>query len=110
MTLDIREADIEQCELESEAYDLLVCFYYLQRTVFPQIKRALRHGGALVFETFTIEQLQLASGPRNPAHLLNPNELCHAFRNLRVSYYRERVRGGKAVASLVASKISGKAS
>lgn len=106
VTLDIRQVDLEQYELESEGYDLIVCFYYLERRLFPQFARALRPGGAIVFESYTVEQLKFLPGPRNPEHLLGPNELYRAFRHLRLSYYRERVRGGKAVASLVAWKLA----
>lgn len=104
VTLDLREADLEHYELEREAYDVVLCFYYLQRSLFEPIKRALRAGGALLFETYTVNQLQFAKGPRNPAHLLALNELYWAFRDLRLTFYRERVKDEKAVASLLAFK------
>ncbi|MFQ5927672.1 MAG: class I SAM-dependent methyltransferase, partial [Terriglobia bacterium] len=97
VTLDIRQVDLEQYELESEGYDLIVCFYYLERRLFPQFARALRPGGAIVFESYTVEQLKFLPGPRNPERLLGPNELYRAFRHLRLSYYRERVRGGRCL-------------
>lgn len=103
--LKVIEADLEHYALEAERFDVVMCFYYLQRALFPQIKRALRLGGALVYETYTIEQLEFCRGPRDPAYLLQPNELYRAFRDLRLAYYRERVVGGKAVASLLAWKF-----
>jgi hypothetical protein len=64
---------------------------------------ALRPGGWVVYETYTLEQLQFSSGPRDPGHLLRPGELLAAFRGLRVVFYREAMEG-RAVASLVARK------
>jgi len=66
---------------------------------------ALRPGGALVVQTYTVEQLQFSRGPRKREHLLDPNELFRAFRRLRVAYYREVTREERAVASLLAYKL-----
>ena len=83
--------------------DAIVCFYFRSPTLYPRISKALRPGGWLVYETYTLEQLQLSSGPRNPDHLLRPGELLEAFRDLEVVYYRE-TQAERAVASLVARK------
>ncbi len=98
------QADLENYALPVEQYDVVLCFNYLQRNLFPAMVRALKPGGALMMETYTIEQAHAPRGPRNPAHLLQPNELYYAFRDLRVAYYREVVRGERAVASLLAYK------
>lgn len=95
-------ASLETCRLPEEEYDLVVCSYYLQRTLFAQMKRALNRGGALIVETYTIEQLSRQRGPKSPDHLLRPNELYRAFRDCRISYYRETDDGHRAVASLLA--------
>ena len=95
-------ADLENYTLPVEAFDLVVSTYYLQRSLFPQMERALKPGGALFIETYTIEQLERAKGPRNPDYLLQPNELYRAFRHLRVAYYREIEDDRRAVATLLA--------
>jgi SAM-dependent methyltransferase len=59
-------ADLENLSLPHSAFDVILCFRYLQRSLFPPIERALRPGGVLVFETFTLEQLSFDRGPRNP--------------------------------------------
>lgn len=98
-------ADLERYSLPSEKFDVVLCFYYLQRSLFPQMERALKQGGALVVQTLTVEQLQFPTGPRTRKHLLEPNELYQAFRHLRVAYYREIVRNERAVASLLAYRM-----
>ncbi|MFQ5777985.1 MAG: class I SAM-dependent methyltransferase [Terriglobia bacterium] len=102
VTLTAIQANLEEFALPVAQFDLVLCFYYLQRDLFTAMERALKPGGALMVETYTTDQLRLARGPRRPEHLLQPNELYRAFRHLRVAYYREVTRGGRAVASLLA--------
>jgi tellurite methyltransferase len=103
--------DLEQHTLPVEEYDLIVNFYYLQRRLAPQIVAALKPGGVLVFETYTIDQLQFGWGPKNPDYLLRPGELREMFPDLETLLYDEGVvqgdRGPKAVASLIARKRAG---
>jgi 2-polyprenyl-3-methyl-5-hydroxy-6-metoxy-1,4-benzoquinol methylase len=103
--LNIIEADLESHSLPHEQFDVVLCFFYLQRNLFPQMEAALKPGGALVIETYTVEQLQLAHGPKRREFLLEPTELYEAFRHLRLAHYREVVRDGRAVASLLAFKL-----
>ncbi|HET9297881.1 MAG TPA: class I SAM-dependent methyltransferase [Candidatus Binatia bacterium] len=81
-------ADLEQIELPAAAYNLIVNFNYLQRSLVPQIRRALKPEGHVIFETYLIDQ-QAIGHPKNPAYLLNHNELLDHFRSFRVLRYRE---------------------
>jgi SAM-dependent methyltransferase len=101
--IDLVHADLERLELPESSFELILCLQYLQRSLFPQILRGLRHGGMLLFETFTQSQLEFADGPRNPEHLLEAGELRTAFPGLKVIFYRE-LRAGQGIASLVARK------
>ncbi len=112
-------ADLESFILPSAAFDVILCFRYLQRSLFPAIEHALRPRGILIFETFTLDQLSFDRGPRNPDHLLQPGELRTAFPTLTALFYREwkscnvacsaALQGsssGEALASLLARKPS----
>ncbi len=83
--------------------ELILCVQYLQRSLFPELQRALRPGGFLLFETFTRAQLEFNGGPRNPEYLLDSGELRTAFPELRVIFHRE-LRAGQGIASLLAQK------
>jgi len=87
-TLHLLQADLEHWPLPRGRFDVVLNFRYLQRSLAPAIVAALRPGGALVFETFLVEQLQLGH-PRNPDFVLRHNELLHLFRDLRVLHYEE---------------------
>jgi 2-polyprenyl-3-methyl-5-hydroxy-6-metoxy-1,4-benzoquinol methylase len=88
LSISWRQADLEHIELPETRYDLVVNFNYLERSLFPQIKAALKAGGYVVFETYLIGQ-ETKGRPKNPAFLLRHNELLDAFRDLRVLWYRE---------------------
>ena len=97
------QANLEEIRLPVASFSLILCLQYLLRSLFPQMARALRPGGVLLFETFTCAQLNYAGGPRNPAYLLEPGELRTAFPELHVLFYRE-LNAGQGIASLVAQK------
>ena len=104
--IDLVLADLEGAQLEVNGYFLILCVRYLQRSLFPQICRALRPGGMLLFETYTKAQLDFPGGPRNPAHLLDKGELRRAFPELQTVFYRE-LRAEQGIASLAARKPEG---
>jgi tellurite methyltransferase len=101
-----RVEDLEKIPyFEEGAYDLVICFNYLQRSLIPQMKKWVKPGGMLVYETFIVDQARFGK-PRNPDYLLRHNELLHVFRNFRVLRYREGILGGKkAIASILAQKV-----
>jgi tellurite methyltransferase len=82
-----QQLDLEQRFPEGE-YDLVLNINYLQRSLMPKIKAALRVGGHVIFETYSIDQ-QVIGHPKNPNYLLAHNELLDHFREFRVLYYRE---------------------
>jgi SAM-dependent methyltransferase len=102
-------ADLDTYPIKKEDYDLIGNFYFLDRGLIPKIKRGLKKGGRVIFETYLLEQRDLGTkGPRNPKYFLKHNELLKLFKKLRVLYYREGIftENGrkKAVASLIAEK------
>lgn len=103
-------ASLETFAMARDAFDVILNFYYLQRSLVPAISRALKQNGVLVFETFTTEQRRFQWGPATEDHLLKPSELEALFPELDTLAYRECVvereskGGSKAIASLVARK------
>ena len=88
LSISWQQADLEQIELPKTTCDLIVNFNYLQRSLIPQIKAALKPGGHVIFETYLIGQ-EMIGHPKNPAYLLRHNELLDLFRDFRVLCYRE---------------------
>ncbi len=87
-TIAFRQADLDKIELPKAAYDMIVNFNFLQRSLIPEMKKALKLGGHIVFETYLVDQ-RVIGHPRNPAYLLGHNELLEFFRDFRILCYRE---------------------
>jgi len=106
VSIKAQVADLESdYRIESGAYDVIICFNYLQRSLIPQIKDGLRKGGMVVYETFIVDQAQFGK-PKNPDYLLKHNELLNMFDDFRCLRYREGIiNGQKAIASIVAAKV-----
>ena len=88
LTISWQQADLEKIELSENSYDLILNFNYLQRSLVPQLKGALKAGGYLIFETYLIDQ-QTIGHPKNPEYLLRHNELLDLFQGFGVLCYRE---------------------
>ena len=101
-------ADLETWPVPEAAFDVVINFNYLQRALCPRLAAALKPGGVLVFETFTVEQKQYGWGPKHDDFLLRPGELRELFPGLEVLAYREETRetepGMRAAAGLVARR------
>ena len=91
--------------IEKGAYDIILCFNYLQRSLIPQIKEGLRSGGMVVYETYTVDQPRFGR-PKNPDHLLNPGELLDWFKEWKVIHYFEGIKDHpkRAIAQIVCVK------
>ena len=107
--IDTTYADLNTYQIEKEKYDLIANFYFLRRGLIPKIKKGLKKGGWVIFETYTLEQKNVGTeGPKDPKYFLKPNELLRLFKGFHILHYREGIfkEGGrrKAVASLIAQK------
>ena len=102
--------DLDRYQIEKERYDLIADFFFLKRNLIPRIRKGLKKGGMVIFETYLLEQRTLGTGgPRQVKYFLKPNELLRFFKTFRILFYREGIfkegRRRKAVASLIAQKV-----
>ena len=105
LPVKIIESDLEKTSLPSNRYDLVICFFYLQRDLFPQIRAALKPGGYVVYETFLIDQHLRYGSPRRREFCLEANELLEFFRDFRIHFYEEGVgEDEKITARIIAQK------
>ena len=82
-------ADLESAPgppLAEARFGCVLVFRYLHRPLAPAIVRALRPGGLLLYETFTIYQRDREQGPNNAHFLLEPDELPALFPELHVEH------------------------
>jgi ubiquinone/menaquinone biosynthesis C-methylase UbiE len=100
------QADLTCLDFPRQVFDVIINFYYLQRSLWVDYRRWLRPRGLLIIETMTREMLELQPDI-DPLYLLDPGELVQSFSAWEVLVYREgwqtSTRGHRrAVASLVA--------
>jgi tellurite methyltransferase len=105
VAIDAQPGDLENgYVLPTEAYTAVICFNYLYRPLFPDLRAALKPGGVIIYETYTVDQARFGP-PHNPNHLLRHNELLEVFRDYRCLRYHEGIyEDRKAVAGIVAVK------
>ncbi len=108
VTVELRQIDLEKEDIypfENDFFSAVLVFRYLHRPLIPFIRKALRSGGLLIYETFTAEQAQFGK-PKNPEHLLKPGELFSWFQDWEIIYSFEGMKENprKAVAQLICRK------
>ncbi len=109
--IEAQVVDFDAYELKENAYDLIVCTYFLERKLFPQIYKALKEDGVFIMETFMHDE-ENEKVPSNRAFLLEENELEETFSNNYEIIYLENfmsknICGQNSMrASMVARKTS----
>ncbi len=108
VTIELWEIDLEQEDenpLPEDAYGLILVFRYLHRPLMPCIGKALKQGGILIYETFTVEQRRFGK-PNNPDFLLKAGELSGYFGDWEIIHYFEGIKENpkRAVAQIVCRK------
>jgi SAM-dependent methyltransferase len=106
-TVDARAADLEKGEfiIQPATWDLICDFFYLQRDLFPHIRRGVRPAGLFV-ATMHLFDDSPDPRPRNPDFLLRAGELAAAFADWTVLHYSEIApqAGRRGVAELIARR------
>ena len=100
---EVRDLEHGEADLGQNMFDVIVVVHYLHRPLFPALITALRPGGLLVYETFTVDQAARGK-PTNPAFLLEHGELERLVEPLEVLRQRDGDFESRFVASIAARK------
>lgn len=108
--IELVNADLEKGEfvMQVESLDLIADFFYLERDLWPGIRRSLKPGGLFASE---IHLESNAPGLRamNPLFLLRPGELLNEFSDWKIEHFSEGVRvnsGARPTARIIARRPS----
>ena len=82
----------------------VLVFRFLHRPLSTMIERLIAPGGLLLYETFTVEQRALGSGPRSPDFLLESGELLGMFPGLEILEHDQEPGPSEACARLLARR------
>lgn len=91
--IDARVINITESVFLPQSFDVIVVSRYLDRAISSSIVHALKPGGLLFYQTFSVDKVN-PIGPKNPDYLLRNNELLDMFEPLKVIYYRENASVG----------------
>lgn len=101
-------ADLERFAVQPGSVDLVVNTHFLLRSVFPLIRTALRPGGLVLFETFSVHEIEELGGDVRRAYALERGELRRAFEDFEILLHEEgvfqRPEGERGLARLIARK------
>jgi SAM-dependent methyltransferase len=90
----------------TQAYDVVLCFFYLYRPLLPWLLAAVKPGGVAVLRTFSSAG-SFPSGELNPRFVLQPGELLSIFSGWEILRHEEGLEPshkGGSLASIVARK------
>ena len=92
--IELRQQDAA-LPLRPARYDVITVSRFLERGLAPAIERALKPGGLLCYQTFSVD-VTPGRGPGNRDYLLKRNELLRLFPSLVVLAYHEALIPGQA--------------
>ena len=83
------EQPAQEPNLGHETYDVILVFFYLNRPLFPSLIDALKPGGVLLYETFTVDNHIQRQHPKRREFCLAHSELLALTPGLRILHYDE---------------------
>lgn len=105
VTIQTINSDLKTYVIKANTYDVILNIQFLERKLFPQIKKGLKSGGVIVFENYTEDQLSNPAGKTiSKDFLLRKGELKEVFKDFKILFDRETNDGKEAVARFIAKK------
>jgi dihydroneopterin aldolase len=95
--IDLETDDLNPPDLGTETYDAILVFFYLYRPLFPQLMKALKSGGVILYETFLLDNHLQRQHPRRKEFCLETNELLTLLSGLQIIHYDEGDHTGASV-------------
>lgn len=94
-------------EFADGQFALITVARYLHRPLFPWLRRLLKPGGILIYQTFLQGSEQFGS-PRNPNFLLKPGELAQVFAHTDILLDTvETLDDGRPVSAFICRQVAG---
>jgi tellurite methyltransferase len=89
-----------------ETYDVIICFYFVDRKINEKLVKLLKPGGLLIYESHTENQKKIKGNESVDArYLLKEGELLSMFPNMKVLKYEEPMHTQEYRASAILRKL-----
>lgn len=86
-------ANVDELQLKQNAYDLVIDTYYLNRSLFPLIKEAVKPNGYFFMETYYLSEQ--ADTHVSDRYKLQSNELLREFSDWMILFFEEHEQEGR---------------
>lgn len=108
LPVQLVHADLARFALPAARFDLIINTRFLLRSLFPSLEEALKPGGLLLFETYTVDEIEVLGGDIRREFALERGELRRAFAGLELLSYEEGIlddpEGERGLARLIARR------
>lgn len=105
LQIETLSEDLEAEPLPEGPFDVITCFNYRQRGLFPFIRERLKVGGVFLAEVATVSNFERRAHP-SLRYLAEHGELRQDCGPLEIIYYLESWSAGRASARVLARKTS----
>jgi len=97
---------LNKYQIAPESFDVIICFYYVDRDLNKKMFKWLKPGGLLIYEANTTEQLKKLENAKteNKSYYLKPQELLKMFPDMKVLKYEEPIHEENFTASVILQK------
>lgn len=95
-SIDLEVNPQHPSDLGTAMYDVILVFFYLYRPLFPQLIKALKPGGVIMYETFLLDNHIHRQHPRRKEFCLETNELLTLLPGLNILHYDEDDHAGSS--------------
>lgn len=101
--LELIVADLDVFPLPGNRFDAVLCFFYLNRPLFPQIRNSLKPGGVFLMEAYVTDPQR--PDKDQPGYRLAEKELLTAFGDWKILDYAEGVHPESPHAQAATARI-----
>jgi len=95
-------SDLTKYEFKENEFDVILCYYFLDRGLVSRMKKWVKPGGFILFENFTV--LDPVESKKNKDYLLKENELISLFQDHKIIYFQELLHTNRKISSIVVQK------
>jgi 2-polyprenyl-3-methyl-5-hydroxy-6-metoxy-1,4-benzoquinol methylase len=96
---------LNKYRIKEQSFDVIICFYYVDRKLNEKIRKWLKPGGILIYEAHTLnEYTSKGAKGDNKNYYLKPQELLSMFPDMTTLKYEEPLHDSEYRAGIILKK------
>lgn len=99
-------ASMDKYNIPQESFDVIINFYYVDRSLVKKITETLKPGGLLIYEAHTLKELAKRKGSKEPkSYYLKEQELLSMFPGFKILKFEEPEHEKEYRSSIILKKL-----